>query len=452
MRKKTLNLLFALFVFLPHPPCQSETKQEPSTSDLITLNFQQIETKKILQYLSSIAQKNIILSDKIEGSITMQLHNLSWQETFNLILKIKNLTQQNFGDVIYVAPTLEIAAQQKQSFLLQQQQIELAPLTSILIKIKYGKAADYAILLKEKGNTLLSSRGNVNTDSRTNTLWVSDHLEKTNEIKKFIEKLDKPVKQVLIEARIINVDTNYERELGIHFNTKENETPIEKTTKNKKTDNPSYNPLNQLRIDLPINTINSSNPIACLAIAKLGKNILLDLELSAMENNHSGEVISHPKLITTDQQTATIEAGEEIPYQESATKKSTRVAFKKAVLSLQVTPQITPQNQILMNIKIHQDKRGQTTNDVPAIDIQQIETQILSSNGETLILGGIYERSNLNNIERIPFFSQVPLLGDLLSQHHHLNSKKELIIFITPRIISNSQEQDEARTKLKEIL
>lgn len=375
--------------------------------------------------MANIAHKNIILSDTISGTLTMDINELSWEEAFDLILKVKNLGYRNFQQVIFVAPLNEIVTQQKQELLLEKQQFDYTPIHSELIPINYGKAAELAHLLKEKGNSLLSDHGNVSVDTRTNTLWIADHPQKLQEIKTFIKKLDIPVKQVLIEARIINVDTDYEQELGIKFNTTKNDAPT--SVKN--------NSSCRFHIDLPTPTQSHSGIGTGLAFAKLSKDILLDLELSAMESTHSGEILSNPKLITADQQSALIQSGEEIPYQEATSSGATNVTFKKAVLSLQVTPQITPDNKILMALKINQDKRGQSINGTPSIDTQQIETQVLAQSGDTIVLGGIYEKSKFNTTERVPFLGNLPIMGTLLSHNHKTNLRKELIIFITPTII-----------------
>lgn len=434
------NALFKIFLLIlfsnqSYAIENSNTVETPALdiTNNLSFNFQQVETKKVLQYLAKIAKKNIILSDNISGTLTIEINDLPWEQVFNLILKIKNLGQRNFQNVLYIAPLSEITTQQKQELLLEQQRAEYTPLISTLISIKYGKAAELATLLKEKGNTLLSPRGKVSVDTRTNTLWLEDHPDKLNEVKNFIARLDVPVKQVLIEARIISVDTNYENELGLRFHTIDanNNCPLPSSGNNQ--------PLNYLQADLPAAHCRTA-PIAGMLLAKLGKNVLLDLELSAMESTNSGEIISNPKLITADQQAAIIQSGEEIPYQEATSSGATNVAFKKALLSLQVTPQITPDNNILMNLKINQDKRGQTTNGTPSIDTQQIETQVLAQNGDTIVLGGIYERSKLNSVQKIPLLCHIPILGTILSHRSQISARKELIIFITPTIITGQND------------
>lgn len=432
---KKIILCFLLLACSNLTPCAATEIQNsgPITLDThkLSFNFQEVEVRKVLQYLASIQRRNIILSDSITGTLTLEIHELAWEEIFKLILKVKNLGQRHFDNVIYVAPLNEITIQQKQELLLEQQQADYMPVVSTLIPINYSKAIELAALLKEKGNSLLSSRGSVSVDSRTNTLWLEDHPQKIEEIRAFIKKLDVPVKQVLIEARIISVDTNYEEELGIRFKTLSTTPQTKSTAKHTLINNPIAN----LQMDLPAAVHLQAGAAAGVALAKLGKNILLDLELSAMESTHSGEIISNPKLITSDQQAALIQSGEEIPYQEATASGATNVTFKKALLSLQVTPQITPDNNILMNLKINQDKRGQTINGTPSIDTQQIETQVLAQNGDTIVLGGIYERSKLNGMQRVPFLSQIPVIGEMLSHRYQATARKELIIFITPTII-----------------
>lgn len=382
------------------------SKSVIAESDLnhsISFHFEQIETKKAINHLASIAEKNIILSDSIRDTITIEAKDLSWQEAFDLILRIKNLSSAQYGSVIYVAPYEEITKQQKQTLQFEEQQAQYSPLESRLIPVKYSKATELAKLLKEKNTSLLSKRGNISVDTRTNTIWIEDNPKKLNEITRFITQLDTPIKQVIIEARIISVNDHYEQELGIYFNQT-------LTTQN-----------------------NRSN--TGISFARLGSSAQLDVELSAMEDKQLGEIIAKPKLITADQHTAFIQSGEEIPYQQTGKRGATHVSFKKAVLGLEVTPQITPDNHILLWLKINQNKRGQLINGNPSIDTQLIETQVLAKNGDTIVLGGIYEHSKIKDRHALPFLGDLPILGDLLSKHYNANQRKELIIFITPKIL-----------------
>ncbi|MBI5448104.1 MAG: type IV pilus secretin PilQ [Gammaproteobacteria bacterium] len=425
----SLLLYMSIFKFSTCFCIENEFVIKNKESDLkkLSLNFQKIETKKAIQYLANIANKNIILSDNINGTLTLDIKNMDWEYAFNLILKVKNLGYRKFQHVLFVAPLSEIVDQQKQEALLEKQQDEYTPLQSEVIEINYAKATELAHIIKERGNSLLSTHGTLGVDSRTNTLILEDHPKKLQEIKFFIKKLDIPVKQVLIEAKIINVDTHYEEALGIKFNTLSKQIPC--------TDQPKETAPEQIHLDLPCSPHLHPLKSASVALATLDRNTLLDVALSAMESTNAGEILSNPKIITADQQSARIQSGEEIPYQEATSSGATNVSFKKAVLSLEVTPQITPNNHILMSLKINQDKRGQTINGTPSIDTQQIETQVLAENGGTIILGGIYEKSKIDTVERIPFLSQTPIIGKILSNNFHTKQRKELIIFITPTII-----------------
>ncbi|MFU8797939.1 MAG: type IV pilus secretin PilQ, partial [Gammaproteobacteria bacterium] len=344
-------------------------------------------------------------------------------------------------------PVEEIAAREKQELQAQQQVRDLEPLLSELIQINYGKASEIAGLLKEKGNTVLSSRGNVTVDTRTNHLWVQDTPQRIEEVRELIKQLDIPVKQVLIEARIVNVNKSYEKNLGIKFGISNPNKGLSGTLEggNKLGGGlkPHSVPINErLNFNSPLSPQAGGTPATVgLALISLGSGFLLDLELSALESQGGGQVISSPRLLTADQQSAMIQSGQDIPYQEKTSSGATSVSFKKAVLSLKVTPQITPNNRIMLKLSVNQDKRGlksQEVNGVPVIDTRQIDTQVLINNGQTVVLGGIYEQSDNNAIIRVPFFSDIPLIGKLFSNTQQVNQKTELLIFVTPRII----EQD----------
>lgn len=390
---KAILFFISLFIL---PSAYSEEANE-----LLSFHFDQFETKKVLKHLAAISNQNIIISDQIKDTLTLDIQNMSWKEAFNLILAIKNLSTLTFENAIYVAPFDEINRQQKSTLQFQELQAQYSPLKSRLIHLRYSKASDILQLIKEKNHSLLSKRGNITQDFRSNTLWIEDYPEKLDTLSDFIEKIDQPIRQVQIEARIISVNDHYEKELGIS-----------------------------------IQAPNHSN-LSGLILSKLGSSPQLDLELQAMEEKQIGKIIAKPTLITSDQHTALIESGEEIPYHRSSTKRgASQVAFKKAVLSLEVTPQIASNDSIVLGLKINQNKRGQLTDGVPSIDTQQVATQVLAKNGETIVLGGIYEYVKAQDKASIPLISNVPLLGDLLSRHYNATQRKELIIFITPKVIS----------------
>lgn len=424
------------FLILLTLPMLSIAAKLPARDQNISLNFQDIKVRAALQLLAEFSGLNIIASDKVQGSMTVHLNNISWQQALDIILQAQGLGKRQYGNILLVAPGDEIAAHEKQQLQAQQQIEDLAPLHSELIAIKYGKAADIAGLLKTQGSSLLSKRGNVSVDVRTNTVWVQDVTEKLNDVRSLIKKLDVPVKQVLIEARIVNVDSNFEEELGVRFGiTNPNRVSGTLEGANAAADGKSIN--QRLNVDLPALNIGKASGAASLgiALARLGKNTLLDLELSAMEKEGNGQVISRPKLITADQQTAVIEAGEEIPYQQETVGGSTNVTFKKAVLSLNVTPQITPDGKVILLLKVNQDKTGaRLVEGVPSIDTREIQTQVLVNDGETIVLGGIYEESQSKQVQRVPFLGSLPIIGALFRHQETNNNRKELLIFVTPHI------------------
>jgi type IV pilus assembly protein PilQ len=323
----------------------------------------------------------------------------------------------------------------------------LEPLHSELIQINYGKAAGIEALLRGSGQSVLSNRGTVSVDERTNTLWVQDTLEKLAEIKRLVKRLDIPVRQVLIEAKIVNIDEKYAKELGIRWGVSIPQDSISGTLEgagelaNDTTIN-KVNVAKRLNIDLPAVGVGAAGGAASIgvALAKLGKGVLLDLELSALQTTGDAKIIASPRLITANQKDAIIESGEEIPYQEAASSGATAVTFKKAVLSLKVTPQITPDNRVILSLKVNQDKPGPDAGlGVPSIDTREIQTQVLVNDGQTIVLGGIFQKAISNTIERVPFLSDIPVIGHLLFQHTvRATRQTELLIFVTPKIIRQS--------------
>lgn len=407
----------------------------------LTLNFQNIGVRNALQLLAQFANINIVVSDSVTGNMTLNVKNIPWDEAMDIIMRTRGLGQTQMGDVYLIAPEEEIANQERQQLAAKQQISNLEPLHSELIQINYGKASEIAALLKGQGTSLLSSRGNVSVDNRTNTLWILDTPTKLSEIKQLVEKLDIPVKQVLIETRIVNVDASFTQELGIRWGvTSPNHLSGSLDGANKMTQliDPSAVPIDErLNVDLPVQTTGAAS--IGLALYKIANNTFLDLELSALESEGNGKIIASPKLITANQKEATIESGEEIPYQQATSSGATAVAFKKAVLGLKVTPQITPDNRIVLTLKINQDKRGaKEFQGVPTIDTRAIETQVLVDNGQTVVLGGIFQRTKNNQIQRVPFLGAIPVIGDLFRYKKEDTVQQELLIFVTPKIIKQA--------------
>jgi len=413
---KTLQIDTSAKTQLSNPIKQVITGDEHD----LQINFQHYPLTDAFQALAKIKPINIVLSKSVQGDISINLLHVSWQKALEIILQSQGLSKIAFDNILYIAPISEIAEQEKQSALLQ----EGAPLTTQLIALKYAKANDILQLLTKKDEPLLSSRGHASIDQRTNSLMVQDTQMQLADIDRFINQLDQPNKQVMIEARIVNVDNDYERDLGIEYGLSVNPN----FDKNRNTSN-------SFHVDLPTASMSATN--GGLAIFTLSKTTLLDLALSALESEGKATIISNPKLLTANQQTAMIQAGEEIPYQESAGENATKTAFKKAVLSLSVTPQITPNDKIILNLQVNQDKRSSAqVQGVPTIDTRQISTQVEIHNGETVVLGGIYEQTKINGINRVPFFSKIPLVGVLFQHHKNVESRRELLIFVTPKIVS----------------
>lgn len=390
----------------------------------LSLDFQQISIRSALQQIAEFAGINMIISDAVTGNMSIHLTRVTWQQALNLILTTQGLAKQQQGNVLIIAPQKEFDLQVEQQLAAQDKIQDLEPLQSMIIPINFGNAQDLAKLLKSNNNDLLSSRGSVGFDNRTNSLWVEDTSQKLMQIKKLVHKLDIPVKQLLIEARIVSVDKSFERQLGVRFHGR-----FDNTNGN--------NPNEGMGVDLP--TLGSAMSTGtALAVVKLSKHILLDLELAAMENEGEGNIIASPSLMTANQKEAVIEAGEEIPYQEMASLGATAVAFKKAMLSLRVKPQITPDGHILLDLKVNQDKRGpEVIAGIPTVDTREIQTQVLVKNGETIVLGGIYQKNNHSNMERVPFLGNLPLIGHLFRYKHIQRDQRELLIFVTPKIISD---------------
>jgi type IV pilus assembly protein PilQ len=418
----------------------------------LSLNFQDIKVRAALQIIAEFTGLNLVTTETVNGNLTLSLKNVPWEEALDVILKARGLGKRLYGNILFVAPVEEIATREKQELQAKQQVMDLEPLTSELIQINYGKATEIAGLLKEKGNTVLSTRGNVTVDTRTNNLWIQDTPDKIEEVRQLVQQLDIPVKQVLIEARIVNINKNYERNLGIKFGVSNPNQGISGTLEggNKMASglNPSAVPINErLNFNSITKLEGGGTPASIgLALMRLGNGFLLDLELSALESEGGGQVISSPRLLTANQQAASIQSGQDIPYQEKTSSGATSVSFKKAVLSLKVTPQITPDKRIILKLAVNQDKRGlksQEVQGVPVIETRQIETQVLVNNGQTIVLGGIYEQSENNGVTRVPFFSDLPLIGNLFKNTQTISQKTELLIFVTPKIIEDQQDIDE---------
>ncbi len=417
------------------------------TGERLSLNFQNIEVRAVLQLIADFTGFNMVASDTVSGNVTLRLKNVPWDQAMDIILRSKGLTMRQAGNVIMVAPQEEVAAREKLELESQQQLEELAPVRTEFIQVNYAKAEDLAALLKAEGNNLLSSRGDVSIDSRTNTLLLQDTADKLVDIRKVIAKLDIPIRQVLIESRIVVANEDFSKELGVRFGYSKITDPESIGTNDlflaasgTRPGTTSFGGITTgfatgdeepFLVDLPV-----TGPAGAvsLAIGKVG-TWLLQLELSALQAEGRGEVLSNPRVITANQHEALIEQGTEIPFQEASSSGASTTSFKEAVLSLRVTPQITPDDRIIMDLKVSKDAVGQLFGGIPSIDTQSVETQVLVENGETVVLGGIYEQTNRNDVTKVPFFGDLPYFGFLFKRTSEQKDKSELLIFVTPKIL-----------------
>lgn len=405
----------------------------------MTLNFQDISVRAVLQIIAGYNDFNLVTSDSVTGNITLRLDGVPWDQALDVVLRIKGLDKRMDGSILMVAPSEELAAREAKDLKAKQQVEDLEPLYSEYIRLNYAKAEDFADLLKTDTNSIISPRGSVSVDQRTNTLLMKDTAKSIESVRRMVETLDIPVKQVVIEARMVTVRDNVTEDLGVRwgFSDQQGTDGISGTLEGAENISNGNIPSlsDRLNVNLPV-----ANPSASIGmhIAKLANGTLIDLELTALEEENKGEIIASPRITAANQQKARIEQGTEIPYVESASSGATTVSFKKAVLSLEVTPHITPDNKVILNLIITQDTRGDTvqtgTGPAVAIDTQQIETQVLVENGQTVVLGGIFQQQIINSTKKVPLLGDIPYIGRLFKSTSEFNEKRELLIFVTPKI------------------
>lgn len=410
------------------------------TGRTISLNFQDIPVRTVLQIIADYNEFNLITSDTVTGNITLRLDGVPWDQALDIILKIKGLDKRMQGNILMVAPSDEIAAREAKNLQAQQQVEELAPLYSEYVQINYAKAYDFSTLIKNKGTSILSERGSVSVDERTNTLLIRDTAKSIEDIKRMVNILDIPVRQVIIEARMVTVTDNINEELGISWGVTDTDGQYSTSGSLEGASSASTGVLPDLSDRLNVNLpVSEAAGVLAFQIARLADGTILDLELSAMEKENKGEIIASPRITTANQKEAYIEQGVEIPYQEASSSGATSTQFKKAVLSLRVTPHITPDNKIILDLVITQDTVSDVTSGTaPAIDTQRIGTQVLVNNGETIVLGGIYQQSIISTVSKVPVLGDIPYFGWLFRNTNQYNEKKELLIFVTPRVVTDS--------------
>ncbi|MGP1389977.1 MAG: type IV pilus secretin PilQ [Vibrio diabolicus] len=422
---------------------------------LISINFQDIPVRNVLQLIADYNQFNLVVSDSVEGNLTLRLDGVPWQQVLDIILQVKGLDKRVDGNVILVAPTDELDLREKQQLEKQQLEQTMGELSSEIIKVNFAKASDIAEMINGEGNiSMLSERGSMTIDERTNSLLIRELPENIAVIREIIESLDIPVKQVQIEARIVTINEGNMDELGIRwgFTSINGNNTVGGSIENNLATIGLYNGGGEgedggdgdgvgiddfLNVNLAATSPNATS--IAFQVAKLGSDTLLDLELSALQQESKAEIISSPRLITTNKKPAYIEQGTEIPYLESSSSGATTVTFKKAVLSLKVTPQITPDNRLVLDLSVTQDRPGQVvktgTGEAVAIDTQRIGTQVLVNNGETVVLGGIFQHSITNSVDKVPLLGDLPLLGALFRRSYENVGKSELLIFVTPKVV-----------------
>ena len=427
---------------------EAEIRREekfPYTGEKLSLNFQDIEVRSVLQLIADFTGLNLVASDTVGGSITLRLQNVPWDQALDLILKTKGLDKRQIGNVLLVAPADEIAAREKLELETSKQIAELAPVRLDIIQVNYAKAEDVVALI-QADEELISSRGFVSSDKRTNTITIRETAGKLEEIRRLVTTWDVPVRQVSIEARIVRAQTNVAEDIGVRWGGAAYNVDGDDVV----TIGGSLGTLQEARdaagggsntisfpgalgVDLGV----SGEGASSFAIGWGSDDFLVDLELSALESDGRAEVVSQPRVVTADRQTASIKSGEEIPYQKAASSGATSVSFKEAVLSLEVTPQITPDDKIIMDLVVNQDSRGEVTAGIPSINTNEVMTQVLVANGETVVLGGIFQSEVTTQTTKTPFLGDIPYLGRLFKRTEHINERSELLIFITPKIIKN---------------
>ncbi|MBK1672710.1 pilus assembly protein PilQ [Ectothiorhodospira shaposhnikovii] len=426
------------------------------TGERLSLNFQDIEVRSVLQLIADFTDLNVVVSDTVTGNITLRLRNVPWDQALDIILKTKGLAMRQNGNVLFVAPSEEIAARERLDLESQRQAAELAPVRAEFIQVNYARAADVAGIISGDDNRFLSERGSITVDSRTNTLLVQDTADKLQEIRRLVTTLDIPVQQVLIETRIVVATDDFARDLGVRFGVtgvrqhgdtivgtggglaaadgiiRDAVDNLNSTGSPFPVGIPSLD--DRLNVNMPV-----TSPAGSIGLSILRPDVLLDLELTALQVEGRGEIVSTPRVITANGQTAVIKQGERIPYEEATSSGATAIQFIDAVLSTEVTPQITPNGNIILNIRVNKDNAGtREVRGTPSIETREVNTQVFVRNGETVVLGGIYEISSLEQLRKTPLLGDLPIIGQLFRQRNMSETKAELLVFVTPKVVEES--------------
>ncbi len=443
------------------------------TGEKLSLDFQDIEVRAVLQIIADFTDLNLVASDTVQGRITLRLQNVPWDQALEMVLKNKGLDKRQVGNVLMVAPAAEIAERERQEITTKKQLEELAPLRTEYIRVRYANAKEMFELFRgdssggrsgggggrggnQSTGSVLSERGQGVVDERTNSIIITDTAERIEAFKRLVDQIDIPIRQVMIEARVVIANTDFQRELGVRwggigYNEKRGERIIDFAGSRDGLDDTGgtsprdwfvSDPADGKSFDLnEANVVDLAvaNPYASAAIGILTDNTYLDLELSALENSGYAEIVSQPKVITSDKQLAIIKTGKEIGYQETAPSGGTTTGFREAVLKLEVTPQITPDNRIIMDLIVWKDSIGQNTpSGVPTVDITRLETKVLVNNGQTVVLGGVFSLEGTKGENKVPVLGDIPYLGRLFKKTVDNQFKTELLIFVTPKLMSDT--------------
>jgi type IV pilus assembly protein PilQ len=429
--------------------------------------------RAVLQVIADFTGLNIITSDTVGGNLTLRLKDVPWDQALDIILQAKGLSKRKNGNVVLIAPTDELAAKEKLALEANAAISDLEPVRIESFALSYARAEDLRKLLSDKDQRILSKRGAATVDDRTNTLFIQDTGARLDEARRLIQQLDVPVRQVLIEARIVIADDKWGRQLGARFGTQsafntgkynvgvsgtvhDTVDPLDNNPVSRGSSSLTYNsgmpqdlfrvgsgvgtiPIGaqpeQLNVNLPL--LGSAGQLA-LSILNLGSGNLVNMELSALEADNRGKVVSSPRVITADKKKAVISQGTEIPYLTAAASGATTVSFKPAVLELAVTPRITPDDRIIMDLEVKKDSVGQIFSGIPSVDTKKVNTQVLVDNGDTIVLGGIFEQTTRTTVEKVPFLGDVPVIGHLFKRTQKQDDKTELLIFVTPKIVKDA--------------
>lgn len=431
-------------VVKPKPALSAKAQQaQPYQGDPISLDFQDVPVRQVLQIIAQVNGFNLVTTDTVTGNVTINLKDVPWDQALDMILKIKGLDKRREANILLIAPAEELAARETQQLQSQKQVADLSPLRSHNIQINYAKASELAPILKSSDSSILSDRGSVTVDERTNTLIIRDTDVSINNAIETIRLLDIPVRQVLIESRMVTVRDGVDEQIGVRwgFTDQQDSDGISGSIEGAETVAGGQIPAlaDRLNVNLPV-----SNPAGRIGIsvARLIDGTILDLELSALEAENKGEIIASPRITVANQREAYIEQGTEIPYVQATSSGATSVEFKKAVLSMKVVPHITPDNRVILDLVVTQDTRGETvstpTGPAVAIDTQEISTQVLVENGETIVLGGIFQQTITDAESQVPLLGDLPVVGRLFKNSQQVNDKRELLIFVTPKILNQA--------------